>query len=144
MSEGEEFREEALRLAAERINAQLAASEARTDAKFEKLLGKLDIRLANLNFTIGESKDSLAPLKGLKTTMVLIATTTVIVITALMLALLYYGNDRFGAGMDASAIANEAAKRAVEQALPRQSLGIINSQPVAQTAAEARATAQPP
>jgi hypothetical protein len=104
-------------------------------------MAEISLRLVNLSDDIREVHASLAPLEGLKTTMVLAAITSVILLAALTLALLTYGGDWFGAGKDVSAIVDEAAQRAIEKALYRQSL--INSQPVAESAAQPEAAASP-
>ena len=93
------------------MDAKVAAAEARTDAKFEALRGDL--------------KAIAASTSGIKTTVV----GTGIAVVAIVIAVLAYGGDRFGAGMDISGIIDAAAKRAVQQALPSQPLGTIDATP---------------
>jgi hypothetical protein len=125
--------EQANEMTREEVDAKLETVEARTDAKFAQLIGEFDTKLAGLRGDMLEIKASLAPLAGLKSTIVITSISSVIALAALLLGLLAYGGDRFGAGIEMSTVANEAARRAVEQALPRQTLGVIDGQPAAQT-----------
>ena len=100
------------------IDAKIAAAEAPTDTKFAEL--RIELRGISV---------SLAAIEGIKSTVVLTGITSVLAIGAIVIGILAFGNDRFGAGMDASALANQAASRAVELALPRQNLGTVNPTP---------------
>ena len=97
------------------IDAKIAAAEARTDTKFAEL--RIDLKGISV---------SLAALEGVKSTIIVTGLTSVLAVGAIVIGVLAFGNDRFGAGMDSGAIANEAARRAVELALPRQNLGVID------------------
>lgn len=115
------------------IDARVAAAEARTDTKFAQVLARIETLGAELR---GDTKAVNSKLDGVvaytagtKSTILATAIGSVIAITALILGVLAYGGDRFGAGADISGIIDEAATRAVEQALPRQNLGVIGAHP---------------
>jgi hypothetical protein len=76
------------------IDAKIAAAEARTDTKFAQVIARLD-RMPSTATLIG----SLA--------------TAAATIIAIVLAVLAYGSQWFGLGMDASAAAQAGADRAL-------------------------------
>lgn len=137
----------------EEIDARMEAVEVRTDTKFAELIGEFnakfaetraefntkfaetraesDKQFAELQGELGEIRASLVPLAGLRSTIVVTGISSVIALAALLLGLLAYGGDRFGAGLEMSAVADAAARRAVEQALPRQPLGAVDARPSA-------------
>lgn len=75
----------------EEIAANIAASEARTDAKFERVMGRLDL--------IEKSTS------GLRATMI----GTGIAIAAVLISVMAYGGQMFGIGLDSQSIAEKAA-----------------------------------
>ncbi len=107
------------------VDAKIAASEARTGEKFAALRG--DFR-ADFESMRGEIKAVAASTSGLKTTVI----GTGIAVVAIVIAVLAYGGDRFGAGADISGIIERAAIRAAEEVLPRQNLGVIDAEPITQ------------
>jgi hypothetical protein len=124
---------------ADGMELRIAASEARTDTKFAQLRGDFDAKFAQLFGSIetmraelsGELKAMNARIAGVENDVSGIRfwiIGTGVGVLALAIAVFAFGNDRFGLGLDVSAIADQAAKRAVEQALPRQSLGTIDSE----------------
>lgn len=102
------------------IDAKIAVAEARTDTKFAEL--RIDLKGISV---------SLAALEGIKSTVIVTGITSVLAVGLLLVAVLTFGNDRFGSGVEAGALANEAARRAVELVLPRQSLGTVDQTPTA-------------
>jgi hypothetical protein len=113
------------------IDAKIAASEARTGERFAQLRGDFFREFEALRGDLKEVRASLVPLAGLKSTVVVTGVTSVLAMAAIVIGILAYGGDRFGAGADIGGIIDKAATRAVEQALPRQSLGVVDSKPTA-------------
>ncbi len=97
----------------EEIDAKIAASEARTGERFAELRGDFNTRFEEIRGDIRELRASM-PTKG---TVILTGITSVLALGALMVGLLAYGGDRFGAGADISGIIERAATRAAERAL---------------------------
>jgi hypothetical protein len=116
------------------IDAKIAASEARTGERFAELRGDFARSFEELRGDMKEIRASLMPLAGLKATVVVTGVTSVLAMAAIVIGLLAYGGDRFGAGTDISGIIDRAATRAVMQALPQQNLGVLNSEPSRQSA----------
>ncbi len=116
-------------MSSDEMELRIAASEARTDTKFAQLLGSIETMKAELG---GEFKALNARIAGVESDVSGIRfwiIGTGIAVLALTVGILAFGNDRFGLGVDLGTVADEAARRAVEQALPRQSLGTIDAEP---------------
>ena len=112
------------------LEAEIAASEARTDAKFAELRMDMNHIADDLRIEMAKIAVRLSAFEGLKSTVIVTGISSALAVGVLALAVVAFGNDRFGSGMDASAVADRAAQRAVELALPRQSLGTINEAPI--------------
>jgi hypothetical protein len=115
-------------MSSDEMELRIAASEARTDTKFAQLLGSIETMKAELG---GEFKALNARIAGVESDVSGIRfwiIGTGIAVLALTVGILAFGNDRFGLGVDLGTVADEAARRAVEQALPRQSLGTIDAE----------------
>lgn len=82
------------------VDAKIAAAEARTDTKFAELRGDL--------------KAISASTSGLKATVITTVVGTGIAVLAVTIAVIAYGGQMFGSGLDASTAAREAAAE-VEQ-----------------------------
>lgn len=113
------------------FNTKFAETRAEFNTKFAEMRAESDKQFAELRGELGEIRASLVPLAGLRSTIVVTGISSVIALAALLLGLLAYGGDRFGAGLEMSAVADAAARRAVEQALPRQPLGAVDARPSA-------------
>ncbi len=90
------------------MDAKIAASEARTDAKFEAIRGDLRVIAAST--------------QGLKGTVVLTGITSVLAVAALLLGVLAYGGDRFNSGLETGAAVERAADQAAARVILRQQL----------------------
>ena len=127
---------------ADDMELRIAASEARTDTKFAQLLGGIETmraelggelkamsaRIAGVEGRLGSVESRLGTVEGYAAGIKFWVIGTGIAVLALAIAIFAFGNDRFGLGLGVSAIADRAAQRAVEQALPRQSLGTMDSE----------------
>lgn len=116
------------RMASDEMELRVAASEARTDTKFAQLLGSIETMKAELGGELKALNARIAGLEGNVSGMRFWIVGTGIAVLALTVTILSFGNDRFGLGVDLGTVADEAARRAVEQALPRQSLGTIDGE----------------
>jgi hypothetical protein len=81
------------------ITAHLGAVEARTDAKFAQLLGKIDVSAAELKGEIGKVATRLDGVErsttGVKTTIVV----TAVAVVAVIVGILSFGQQWFGIGL---------------------------------------------
>lgn len=98
------------------IDAKIATSRAESDTKFAQLRGDFHAEFATLR---GEIKATNAKLdtvisytSGTKATIVVTGIASAFAMAGLILAALAFAGDRFGAGMDVSAIADAAVERA--------------------------------
>lgn len=99
---------------AEEINALIGAAEARTDAKVVQAVSDLRIAIGELKGDLqGEFKALRAATVG-KTTLVV----TALSLFGAIAALLAYGSQLFGQGLDASTVAESAAVKAIREAPP--------------------------
>lgn len=96
----------------EQVGDMISASEARTEARFERGLGEIrtlmaDVRgdLRAIDAKIGERATTLQVI-GIVASGVVTAVTTILIILA-------YNGDTFSRGFDASDIAERAAERAI-------------------------------
>lgn len=90
------------------VDAKIAAAEARSDTKFAELLGELkliNVRLDHVERTTG----------GMRSTVI----GTGIGVVAVVIAVMAYGAQWFGVGMDAQAVADNAARSVVQTAQPQ-------------------------
>ena len=92
----------------EEIDAKIATSEARTDTKFARLEGKLDL-------VLGQATAAHEAARGLKTTIIATGLGTVLALAALLMAVVTYGDAIFSRGMSVrdvvKAVAQEQAER---------------------------------
>ena len=94
----------------EELAARLEAVDARVDARFERIVG--EVRAGNAELA---GRIEAASAKSLdKWTAITIALAAV----ALIYAMLAFGGDMFGLGIDAREVARQAAAEAVQQARP--------------------------
>ncbi|TKV76722.1 hypothetical protein [Rhizobium sp. AU243] len=92
----------------ETVDAKIAAAEARTDTKFAELLGEL--RLINQRMEHVERSTS-----GMRSTVI----GTGIGVVAVVIAIMAYGAQWFGLGMDAQQVAERAVQGAAQQVQPQ-------------------------
>lgn len=85
----------------EAVDAKIAAAEARTDTKFAQVLARLD--------AIEKSTH------GMKTTVIL----TAIAAVGLVVAVMGWGNQMLGTGMNVQAISDHSAQNAIAQTQPK-------------------------
>lgn len=90
------------------VDAKIAASEARSDTKFAELLGEL--RLMNQRLDHVERSTS-----GMRSTVI----GTGIGVVAVVIAVMAYGAQWFGVGMDAQQVSERAAQSALEKVQPQ-------------------------
>lgn len=90
------------------VDAKIAAAEARTDTKFAELLGEL--RLINQQIDHVEKSTG-----GLRSTVI----GTGIGVVAVAIAVMAYGAQWFGIGMDAQQVSERAAQSALEKVQPQ-------------------------
>ena len=90
------------------VDAHIAAAEARTDTKFEKLLGELKL--------IGQRMEHVEKTtSGLRLNTWLAAATAV----AIVAAIIAWGSSMFGVGMNVETAANKAAGNVMQSAQPQ-------------------------
>ncbi len=90
------------------VDAKIEAAEARTDTKFEKLLGELKL--------INQRMDSIErSTSGTKTTIIV----TAIAALGLTVAIMAFGSQWFGLGMDAQQVSERAAQSALDKNKPQ-------------------------
>lgn len=101
------------------VDAKIAASEARTDTKFAQLMGELSTMRAEINgrldvlgTRVGHVETSTA---GMKTTVIV----TAIAALGLTVAVMAYGSQWFGLGMDAQQVADRAAQTSTQNLQPQ-------------------------
>ncbi|UXS31356.1 hypothetical protein FY152_04305 [Agrobacterium tumefaciens] len=101
------------------VDAKIAASEARTDTKFAQLMGELSTMRAEINgrldvlgTRVGHVETSTA---GMKTTVIV----TAIAALGLTVAVMAYGSQWFGLGMDAQQVADRAAQTSMQNLQPQ-------------------------
>lgn len=93
-------------LTREEIDTKFQLAESRTETRFVELNGKLD----RLSEVAVESRDAA---RNTKATVVVTAIGSVLAILAVMIAVLAFGSQWFGLGLDASAAAQQGAERAL-------------------------------
>lgn len=91
------------------LEAKLAASEARGEAAFTKAFSDVKVELAGLRGDIRELKASSAS----KGTVISTGIAIFLGMAALLATFLAYGAQTFSVGLDSSAVAQQAAERAV-------------------------------
>jgi hypothetical protein len=104
------------------VDAKIEAAESRIDVKFAQLLAEMQATSAKLESVAASTAN-------LRSTVVVTGFAGGLAIIGIVAAMLAYGGRVFGAGVDASTVASQAARRAVEQAFPPQLLGTINTEP---------------
>lgn len=92
----------------ETVDAKITAAEARTDTKFAELLGEL--KLMNQRLDHVERSTS-----GMKSTVI----GTGIGVVAIVIAVMAYGAQWFGLGMDAQQVSERAVSAAVDKIQPQ-------------------------
>lgn len=99
----------------DQVSDMIAASEARTEARFERMLAEVKVGFADLR---GEMEIREAKIATLPTTWVLLGTVFAgaLTVVALLIAALALGNDMFSRGFDAHVVAREAAAEAIRSA----------------------------
>lgn len=100
------------------VDAKIEATEARTDTKFAELLGEL--RLLNQRLDHVEKSTS-----GMRSTVI----GTGIGIVAVVIAVMAYGAQWFGLGMDAQQVSERAVNSAIERVAPQ--IDLLKSNDVA-------------
>jgi RNA 3'-terminal phosphate cyclase len=90
------------------VDAKIAAAEARTDTKFAELLGEM--RLMNQRLDHVEKSTS-----GMRSTVI----GTGIGVVAVAIAVMAYGAQWFGVGMDAQQVSERAAASALSKVEPK-------------------------
>ncbi|HEX2256707.1 MAG TPA: hypothetical protein VHG92_08420 [Afifellaceae bacterium] len=105
----------------------ITASEARTDAKFAEVLGRMETMGAELMGEIkalnGKIETVATYTAGTKGTII----ATGVGVVALLIGILAFGDQLFGLGLSSSEVADQAARRAVEEV--RTYLQELRSQP---------------
>lgn len=101
------------------VDAKIAAAEARTDTKFAQLMGELATmraeingRLDGLGTKVQHVENSTA---GIKTTVIV----TAIAALGLTVAVMAYGSQWFGLGMDAQQVADRSAQTSAQNLQPQ-------------------------
>jgi hypothetical protein len=90
------------------VDAKIAAAEARTDTKFSELLGEM--RLMNQRLDHVERSTS-----GMRSTVI----GTGIGVVAVVIAIMAYGAQWFGIGMDAQQVSDRAVQSALSKVEPK-------------------------
>jgi hypothetical protein len=93
------------------VDAKIAASEARTDTKFAKLEGKLDLIVASLNVINGNATDAKSEARTTRRTII----GTGISLGALILAIAAFGVNTFTLGSRVDDIARVEAQQTYNQ-----------------------------
>lgn len=110
----------------DQVSDMLAASEARSEARLERVLSEVKLGFADLRreMEVREAKIAMLP-----TTWVLLGTVFAgaLTVVALIIAALALGNDMFGRGFDAHAVAREAAAEAMRSAPPPPHAGTLGA-----------------
>jgi hypothetical protein len=101
-------------MSSELMDAKIEAAEARTDTKFAHIEGQLALILEKLTTVSEDNRSTRTTVWGVGIGLAGLIIATI----GLLTGFLAYSDDRFAAGMDASALANAAAQRAVQQAYP--------------------------
>ncbi|NKE77834.1 hypothetical protein [Ochrobactrum sp. MC-1LL] len=101
------------------VDAKIAAAEARTDTKFAQMMGELTTMRAEINGkfeTLSTRLDHVeGATKGMRSTVI----GTGIGVVAVIIAVMAYGAQWFGLGVDTQSISDQAAKNVLIQAQPR-------------------------
>lgn len=101
------------------IDAKIAAAEARTDAKFAEMIGQLSTMRAEINGRLDTMNARAEHVEkstaGIKTTVIV----TAIAALGLTVAIMAFGSQWFGLGMDAQQISQRAAQSAVDSSKAR-------------------------
>lgn len=116
----------------EYVDLKLEASEARLDARFVELHGKLDrviFEFENYNKNISEIRAEAQAQRGevrseylsIKTTIVITGVATAIALAALLMAVITYGDAIFGRGMSVRDVVSAVIKEQSEKAPPDKS-----------------------
>lgn len=87
----------------EQVQDMIAVSEARTDTKFARLEGKLDLVLS-------EVAAARASASGTKTTIIVTGLATVVALAALLLSVITYGDAIFSRGMSVRDLVRSVAE----------------------------------
>lgn len=123
------------------LDAKIEASEARTDTKFAQMMGELTTMRAEINGkfeTLSTRLDHVeGATKGMRSTVI----GTGIGVVAVIIAVMAYGAQWFGLGLDSQSISDQAAKNVLIQAQPRldnleKQIGVILTAIEAQKKAE--------
>jgi hypothetical protein len=133
--------------------ARFAVADARTDTKFAEIRGDINTTLAEFRTDMQSSLAALAGridatnakldtviayTAGIKSTIVVTGIGSAIAVAGLVAAMLAYGSQLFGVGMDLGTVADAAARRAVEQALAvRSASGTEPTTPPAEPSGQA-------
>lgn len=103
----------------EEIDAKIAGSEARIDTKFAQLLGELTTMRAEIKGSLDTVSARVEHVEkataGVKTTVIV----TAIAAMGLTVAIMAYGSQWFGLGMDAQQIAGKASSSAISSITPK-------------------------
>lgn len=101
------------------VDAKIAASEARTDAKFSEMIGQLSTMRAELGGKLdtmnARSEHVEKSTAGIKTTVIV----TAIAALGLTVAIMAFGSQWFGLGMDAQQISQRSAQTAIDSSKAR-------------------------
>jgi hypothetical protein len=101
----------------EEIDAKIAASEARGDVRFVELKAHIDAQGAAIAKEVAVMSTRLGGVEGyvsgLKSTVIITGVSIFFGVAALLVAVLAYGGQWFGLGLDTSQVVDQAADRAI-------------------------------
>lgn len=112
------------------LDANREADAAKTDVKFERLIGEMRVMHSEIRGDISRTEAKLSGeigalnarvggvekyTAGTKTTIIAAVVGSFLGILAIMLAAINYGSDMFGVGLNAGDVADRAAKTAIER-----------------------------
>ncbi len=97
----------------DQINDMISASEARTETKFERALGKFEASNALLGGKFEAVNTKLDDLRTGQRTSFWALAALIVTAIAIVVAVVTYGGSMFGTGLTASQIASQAADQAV-------------------------------
>ncbi|WP_158020070.1 hypothetical protein [Methylorubrum extorquens] len=114
----------------EYVDLKLEATEARTEARFVEMNGKLDRILdsfSTANANISDTKGELQALKNetrdeyrsTRSTIIITTISTAVALAALLMGIVTYGDAIFGRGMSVRDVVSSVVKEQADKAAPR-------------------------